>query len=269
MLRKLKARWRSERARSEIAARSFAPRPHGLAEPLTVTMTSYPARFETLEWTLRSILRQTVAPDRVVLWLARDDEAKLPDNLRRLGKLEVRTAEDFRSFKKIVPAISAFPGDTLVTADDDVYYPPDWLERLVDARLAGATVAAHRAHRVTLIGDLPRPYREWDWSIRAPDNSGLIFPTGVLGVLYAPGVFHPDVTNADKFLRLCPSSDDIWLYWMHRLKGNRATKIGGKMRVLEWPASQATNLRSENLAGQGNDAAIRALVSEYSFPEPY
>ncbi|MDH2326609.1 glycosyltransferase family A protein [Cereibacter sp. SYSU M97828] len=266
MLRKLKARWRSTRARSEIAARAFMPRPHGLSEPLTVTLTSYPARFGTLGWTLRSILTQTVAADRVVLWLADGDEARLPEDIRAIPGLEVRRAENMRSFTKIVPALEAFPADVLVTADDDVYYPADWLERLVEARLAGATVAAHRAHRVTLSDGAPRPYREWDWSIRAPDRSGLIFPTGVMGVLYAPGVFHADAADAAKFRRLCPSSDDIWLYWMHRLNGHRAAKIGGKMRVLEWPESQETNLRSGNLAGQGNDAAIRAMISEYGFP---
>lgn len=268
MLRKLKARWRAARAKSEIAGRAFIPRPHGLAEGLTVTLTSYPARYGTLEWTLRSLLAQTVAPDRVVLWLAHGDEASLPADLCDLEGLEIRTTEDQRSFKKIIPALAAFPHDTLVTADDDVYYPADWLEELVTARKAGAAVAAWRAHRITLAGDLPRPYREWDWGLRAPEQSGLVFPTGVLGVMYAPDVFHPDIADVAKFRRLCPSSDDVWLYWMHRLNGHRAAKVGGKLRVLEWPQSQATNLRSENLAGAGNDAAIAAMTAEYGFPAP-
>lgn len=266
MFRKLKARWRTARARAEIDARTAAPRPHGLAEGLTVSLTSYPARYGTLALTLRGLLAQTVAADRTVLWLAHGDEASLPREVRDLQGLEVRTCDDLRSFKKIIPALTAFPGDAIVTADDDVYYRADWLEHLVAARRAGAGVAAHRAHRITLDGAVPRPYRDWDWGLRAPDQSGLVFPTGVLGVLYAPGVFHPDVTDADLFRRLCPSSDDVWLYWMHRLTGQRAAKIGGHQRVLEWPSSQTSNLRSENLAGSGNDAAIAAMIARYGFP---
>lgn len=268
MFRALKARWRSARARAEIAGRCNIPRPHGLAEGLTVSLTSYPARYATLAWTLRSLLAQTVAADRTILWLAHGDDAALPPDVLALRDqgLEIRLCDDLRSFKKIIPPLLVFPDDTIVTADDDVYYRADWLERLIAARREGATVVAHRAHRITLSAGTPRPYREWDWGLRAPERSGLVFPTGVLGVLYAPGVFHTDVTDAELFRKLCPSSDDVWLYWMHRLNGHRAAKIGGHQRVLEWPSSQGTNLRSANLAGDGNDAAIAAMTQRYGFP---
>jgi len=152
----------------------------------------------------------------------------------------------------------------VVTADDDVYYGPDWLETLV--RHAGAGVVCHRAHRVTLQDGRPRPYGDWQRNIGRPETSPLIFPTGVGGVLYAPGVFHSDVTNAALFQALAPSADDVWLYWMHRLAGSRPAKIGGRFRITEWPGSQAQNLRGGNLGGDGNDRAVRAMVERYGFP---
>ena len=102
--------------------------------------------------------------------------------------------------------------------------------------------------------------------IERPDTGPLIFPTGVGGVLYAPGVFHPDVTDAGLFQALAPLADDVWLYWMHRLQGSAPAKVGGRFRITEWPGSQAQNLRSGNLAGDGNDRAVQAMLGHYGWP---
>ncbi|SDE16015.1 hypothetical protein SAMN05421538_104192 [Paracoccus isoporae] len=260
-------RWKHARrvahAQAEIAARDFSPAPHGLDAPLIVNLTSYPPRFGALPHVLASLIRQSVRPDRVILWLAEEDEARLPDALRGMG-VEIRLCTDVRSYKKIVPALRAFPGSYIVTADDDVYYGPDWLAQLVAHAAAG--VVSHRAHRVTLDAGRPRPYAAWDRNLAAPLVDKLIFPTGVGGVLYAPGVFHPDVTDAELFQHLAPSADDVWLYWMHRLKGSRPAKIGGRFRIVEWPDSQTENLRSANLGGDGNDRAVSALLDRYGWP---
>lgn len=261
-------RWKHGRriagAKAEIASRRIDPAPHGLPYPLVVSLTSYPLRFDALPFVLRSLVAQTVRPDRVVLWLAEGDEASLPPEVALMG-IEIRTCPDWRSYKKIVPTLMEWPGSCIVTADDDVYYGPQWLEGLV--RRADAGVAAHRAHRVTLdAGGRPRRYADWQRNIGAPDCSALIFPTGVGGVLYAPGVFHDDVCRADLFQALAPSADDVWLYWMHRLGGSRPAKVGGQFRITEWPGTQAESLRTANLSGDGNDRAVAAMLESYGFP---
>jgi hypothetical protein len=152
-----------------------------------------------------------------------------------------------------------------------VHYPSDWLEGLVRAAAGGARVACHRAHRVVLARDGPAGYEAWDHNIGAPEAGPMVFPTGVSGVIYAPGVFHPDVTRDDLFTALAPGADDVWLYWMHRLAGSAPVKIGGRARILEWSGSQAQNLRRANrpAAGQGgNDRAIAALMGRYGWPGP-
>ncbi len=266
--RAFKHRRRLARAKAEIAARPDGPgRPHGLPGPLVISLTSYPARFGTLALTLQGILRQSVRPDRVILWLDDGDQAHLPQDVRLLPGLEVRTCPAWRSYKKIVPTLLAHPEAFVVTADDDVYYPADWLEKLVGAANAGAPVACHRAHRIALRADgQPAPYAEWRHNIDAPECSPLTFLTGVSGVIYAPGVFHADVTRDDLFTRLAPRSDDVWLYWMHRLNGVEAQKIGARARIVEWEGSQAQSLRAANLHGTGNDQAIAAMIAHYGWP---
>lgn len=267
--RQLKHRRRLRAARAELADRLDTPgAPHGLNAPLIVSLTSFPPRFPTLALTLRGILRQSVRPDRVILWLAEGDADALPDDVRDMDGLEVRCCPDWRSYKKIIPTIIAYPDAYIVTADDDVFYPRDWLAGLVSAVFQGARIACNRAHRVALdpVSGRPRPYRDWHRNIDAPEQSRLVFLTGVMGVIYAPGVFHREVTRDDLFMRLAPGTDDVWLYWMHRLAGVEARKIGERPRILEWEGTQAQSLRSQNLMGDGNDRSVQSLLDHYGWP---
>lgn len=270
--RRLKHRRRLARALREVAARPDIPgRAHGLSSELVVSLTSYPARFPTLLPTLHAILRQSVQPDRVILWLDPGHENDLPPEVIALartgGGFDIRLCPEWRSYKKIVPTLLNHPDAHIVTADDDVWYPPDWLENLADAARGGARVAGLRAHRVTLQSDGgPAPYQDWQHNLDASDSGGLIFPTGVSGVIYAPGALHPDATRADLFTRLAPSADDVWLYWMQRMAGVEGRKIGGRARILEWEGSQTVSLRSANWQAEGNDRAIAALMAHYGWP---
>ncbi|MFT4014711.1 MAG: glycosyltransferase family 2 protein [Paracoccus sp. (in: a-proteobacteria)] len=250
-------------AQAEIMARPGRGRAHGLKGPLVVSLTSYPARFAGLHLVLRSILTQSVAADRVILWLDAGDEERLTPEIRALD-VETRICPNWRSYKKIVPTLLEAPEAHVVTADDDVYYGPDWLAGLVAQ--AGSGIVCHRAHLVVMDGQMPRPYGEWRRNTDRPQSGPLVFPTGVGGVLYAPGVFHPHVTDAALFQRLAPLADDIWLYWMHRMAGSCPRKIGGRFRITEWPGSQAQNLRGTNLAGDGNDRALGAMLAHYGWP---
>lgn len=270
LFRQFKHRRRIAKAKADLGARPLGKgRDHGLPAQLIVSLTSYAARFDTLALTLRGILGQTVRPDRVILWLDEGDVPKVPPEVQALtaSGLQIEVCPNWRSYKKIVPTLLEYPDSYIVTADDDVYYDADWLAGLVTAAQSGARIACRRAHLVTLdAAGKPRSYTEWHHNIDQPQTSPLVFLTGVSGVIYAPGSLHPDVTNADLFTQLAPRSDDVWLYWMHRLNGVEAQKIGGKARILEWDGSQAQSLRSENLHGTGNDQAIAALQDHYGWP---
>ncbi|MEM6727170.1 MAG: glycosyltransferase family 2 protein [Pseudomonadota bacterium] len=269
--RQFKHRRRLSRAKQELASRAVEPRPHGLDTPLVVTLTSFPPRFAQLHLTLGCLLKQTVQPDRVVLWIAEDDLGDLPPAVRALKAqgLDIRGCPDRRSYKKILFSLDAFPDATLVTADDDVYYGADWLAELVAARQeTGARVICTRGHRVALDdAGLPKPYEAWEMNASKRGQSGLVFPTGVMGVLYAPGCFDEAVHDWDLASRLCPDADDIWLYWMHRLAGEAALNLAGRRRILEWERDAPGSLLALN-AGGGNDRQIAAMTAHFGFPGP-
>src|SRR5699024_8234373 len=155
-----------------------------------------------------------------------------------------------RSYKKIIPVLDKYPHSYVVTADDDVYYWRNWLKELVDGYLhSEANVVCHRAHKIVLQGGgLPALYSDWSHLIGSTVVSPLLFPAGLGGVLYAPGVFHQDVGNKILFFDLCYTTDDVWLYWMHRMN-NSVIKVLGTTRYTLWEGTQKVALLSINKNG--------------------
>lgn len=257
LLRLVERRWRRRRPQT----------PHGLPAPLMVSLTSYPPRFHALASTLKCLLMQSVKPDQVVLWLAPDDRDLLPAKvlaLQRVG-LCIETCADLGPFKKLVPARERWPDAFVATADDDVFYPRNWLAELI----AGWSpelreIPCHRAHAIALSGDCtPAPYAHWRFEARPGEASPVVFPTGVGGVLYPPGCLHAEATDAALFGSLCPTADDAWFYWMARRQGWVFRRVGGR-RFVCWPRTQEVALKHENTAHR-NDLQISRLVARFGF----
>lgn len=262
--------WR-QTAQQMIAANACArPQPHRLDGELVVSLTSYPARYPTLALTLESLLGQSVRPDHLILWIAHQDMDALPSEVMALKHrgLEIQACEDLRSYKKIVPALETFPNAFIATADDDLYYPADWLAKLVSHHQPGTkAIIAHRIHRIALgENGFPASYGDWTWNLaNAEQCDPLHFPTTGAGVLFPPGSLHGDTCDRARFQSLCPDADDIWLYWMAGLQGYSARTCGRYRGLTEWPEADTKALHHGNLRG-GNDRQIQAMIDHYGLP---
>jgi hypothetical protein len=236
-----------------------------------VSLTSYPARFGTLHLTVACLLDQSLKADRTILWVAHDDISALPHKVTALERqgLEIRPCDDLRSYKKLVPALEAFPEAFIATADDDIYYAADWLETLARG-LEDGVIPCHRAHRVKRLHDGHiGPYSEWERDVqdaRARRPSKDILATTGAGALFPPHSLAPIVTDRSRFLRLCRNGDDLWFHWCARMTGTLHKKVGARMVLTPWPGSQPSSLWDENERG-GNDRMIAALLAEFGYPE--
>ncbi|GHV20090.1 hypothetical protein AGMMS49959_06650 [Planctomycetales bacterium] len=167
-----------------------------------------------------------------------------------------------------------FPDDILITADDDFYYQRDWLLRLKDGYAQNpAKIWCHRAHIITLDAQRKiRSYNQWQGCATTPNTpSGLVFPTGVGGILYPPHSLHPSVIDAKEFLALCPTAEDVWFWAMAKLQRTEYGVIengygfGGKMFDLQNECGEKP-LWQINTGEQGaNDRQIAAVLAK--FPE--
>ncbi|MEI9991481.1 MAG: glycosyltransferase family A protein [Rhizomicrobium sp.] len=243
---------------------------HGLPAPLLVSLTSYRARFPTLAFTLRSLLLQRMAPDRIILWIA-DADISLPAAVLRLAErgVEIRRTADLGPYTKLIPAIAAQPGWFVVTADDDTYYPSDWLAGLVAAFDAEhPAVICHRAHRVGFTpSGLIQPYAQWEKDVAGPQEGIDLLPTGVGGVLYAPAVAKDMSATIMDIYALAPKADDLGLFWASRLIGLRTRKTSWRRSFASWPGSQRVGLFRRNNRGDArNDFYLARLIDVFGLP---
>jgi hypothetical protein len=214
-------------------------------------------------------LSQSIKADRIILWLAHED-APAPTEVEDLCQagLEIRYTSDIRSYKKIIPSLRSFPEAFIVTADDDSYYGHRWLENLVTAwDRDQRQVVCKVARRITLDQNgSPLAYKEWTYAA-TPETSASLVPIGVGGVLYPPGTLHQDVLDEQAFKEVCPSADDLWLYWMGRRAMTIYKKIGGPNVPASWPTSQRRGLFHENLMSNKNDQQVKNLIRHYGLPD--
>ena len=105
-------------------------------KPVIVSLTSFPARINKVWLTIETILRQMEKPDKVLLWLYKDefkDKKALPRNLLRLAHrgLEIRFCdENLRSHLKYYYTMLSYPDANIIVIDDDMLYPPDLIKKL-------------------------------------------------------------------------------------------------------------------------------------------
>ena len=195
---------------------------------LIVSLTTFPARIDTVYKTITTLMQQTLKPDEIVLWLADSQfpDRKLPDNLTRLEQfgLSIKWCEDIRSYKKLIPSLIEYPDDIIVTVDDDNYYDPRLLEFLYNSYLQNPEcIHARQAFRVKYNKDLKLSMHSRSYvydSTYLP--SFLNEPVGCGGVLYPPHCLDENVLNKEQFMSIIPTNDDIW-FWGHALK--KGTKI--------------------------------------------
>lgn len=239
---------------------------------LIISLTSYGNKLHNLYLTIESLLHQTVKPNRIILWL---DKTKyqafesIPVALRCQEKrgLDILLCEDVRSYTKLVPTIINYPDDVIISVDDDIIYPIDFVERLYRAyQKDKSKIYFYRGHYV-LFDDKgnPKPYLEWVQ--RGSKGCDIYnFPTGVSGILYPPHCYHEDMTNKELFLKLCPHADDVWFKAMTMLKGTLCEQVFTPhfdYKFIPLDIEEETSLQSINVVNGGNDKQIKAVFDYY------
>lgn len=238
---------------------------------LIVSLTSFPARIKTANYAIESILLQKKKANLVVLWLGHEQfpnkEKDLPKRLRRLTQfgLTIKWCNDIRSYKKLVPSLEAFPDDIIVTADDDIWYPPEWLERLYNSYLKEPKlIHAHRVLQVTAKDGKINKYIDWGAQIFAPQQISYCWHvTGGAGALYPPHCLYKDVCKSDKFLSIAPTVDDIWFWAMAILQHTRIRIVDGN--IFDFEGIFIVNNQSlwDDNVYDKNDVALEELMESY------
>ncbi len=240
-------------------------------ERYTVSLTSFPKRIDYIWPAIYTLMCQSFKPDNIVLWLSEEQfpDKRIPEPLEQLKKcgLTVRFCDELRSHKKYYYAFKEYSDDNIITVDDDMFYPTDFIKTLVKY---------HKKHPRDIIANsvqiiypqmtsLPT---EWivapNFETRVSRNDFQAF-TGA-GALFPPKVFCEETFNKEKIKSIAFTADDLWLKAMSLVSGIKTTKIP-KFRAfnmgMEIPSNETLFSVNKEQGENLNNKVWKALIDEY------
>ena len=187
---------------------------------IVASLTSFPARIHCVEYAIKSLMLQTVKPDRIILWLASEQfpDNKIPDSLEKMKEygLEIRFCDDLKSHKKYYYAMQEQSEDELlITYDEDIIYEYNSIEKLVttfekfpDYVICNRAQAFHRDNSGKFA-----PYKSWkvlsNEGVQNP--SSMLMPSTGAGCLYPYKILNERVFNREDIEKYAATTDDLWI----------------------------------------------------------
>lgn len=237
---------------------------------VVISMTSYPPRFNSIYYCLKSLCLQSVKPDKIIVYLGSDSSYDLlTSSMKSFEKYGIQFSfknENFKSHKKYYYAFSEFPNSLVVTVDDDVFYPRNWLKKLIRSHLKNPeSICAWRVHKMVVENGKLQPYNSWFSEYRkCKEPSFSLFPTGVGGVLYPPRTFTKDVLDNDTFMSICENADDVWLKVLYTVNNKKVVWVpNNEVEMAETRSSQKVSLMQTNVIEERNDRFIRNVLEHF------
>lgn len=236
------------------------------SENIVVSLSSYPGRFNTLHIMLKSVMYQSVKPDRIIVNLnEKTKDVLLPQSFNRMQKYGIEVIYrhgEIEPHRKYYYTLIECQNDIVITLDDDVIYDRNIIKRLLNSyKINPECISAGRVHQMMADenGSI-MPYSKWKYECKnvfLPDHS--LLAVGVGAVLYPPNcfpIYYPDIELIENY---CPFADDLLLKFMEIINEKKVVWVPWKRpHPFTINGSQDTNLVSANKAGR-NDKYICML----------
>ena len=234
-----------------------------------ISLTSHPARFNTLDEALKSLLEQRLIPKKIYLNIAEADIDKLPVAVKSLesgGILKINACSDLGPAKKLIPTLKVEESLPIIVVDDDLIFETDLtLKLMIQHHLSPGSVVASRVHKIEFEsnGQLSS-YSKWRKNYALSDGPASdLFATSGAGTLYKKEFFHKDVMDEATYKELSFHTDDLWWHVQSKRIGVKTKRLPGFSVLNFIDGTQEDGLwRSGNQ--DRNDPNLKALLRKYS-----
>lgn len=242
---------------------------------IIVSLTSFPYRIPNLWMVIEALFRQTVLPDKIILYLSKkqfsNEMNDLPDSLLRYTKngLDIRFVDgDIRSHKKYYYAMRDYPNDVIITVDDDIFYPSTMIQTLMryHEKYPKAVICRYARSLQWMEDDKIMSSLYWK-HLRETQVRGSDFFLGTGGGTLFPNpseCLYKDTLDINLAFRLCPLEDDLWLNTMIRLQETPIIVVKDYKDILPIQRKGNITLYSQN-GGDENltDVQIQNVIDYY------
>ena len=223
--------------------------------PVIVSLTTIESRLNKVHITLRSVMNQTVKPERIILWINENDKNKIPKSLEMLtgDLLEIKFTAHRSSHKKLLPTLELFPDKTIVTCDDDLIYEREWLEKLYATHVKyPKDIICNKARQIAIDeNNKTLDYKFWKYTSENNPIKNLAIGEG--GILYPPGALNSQITDYELALTLAPKNDDLWFKAMALLNNTTVRLSENPSKVfIPIPGTQKISLKKINVVKNFN-----------------
>ena len=181
---------------------------------------------------------------------------------RGLELLWVR--RNIKSYKKLLPTIAKYADYDVLTIDDDLLYPSDFIRHFV---------AAQSECPRAVIGGIGRNIREANgallpyatWALAGPNTPpSKLFLTGAGGVLYpASALTWRHLLDYELARELCPTNDDIWFWAATVLSGLEPRCLSLRPPLNIRAQAKTPQLVSINVAAGRNDIQLQNVMARF------
>ena len=234
-----------------------------------ISLTSHPARFNTLSQALNSLLAQRLIAKNIYLNIAHEDLGKLPDSVKDLassGLIKINTCENLGPGKKLIPTLKLERSLPIIVVDDDLIFETDLTLKLMIAHhLSPGTIIASRVHKIihTPEGKMSA-YINWQKNYSLSDGPSIdLLATSGAGTLYKAEFFHNDVTDEKAYTELAFHTDDLWWFIQSKRIGTKTKRLLGQSILNFIDGTQDDGLWN-NGNKERNDINLKALIEKYS-----
>jgi len=241
---------------------------------ILVSLTTFPERISKIWMVIECILRQTILPNKIILWLSIE---QFPNQLKDIPNslmwyvnnniLSIEFVEDdLRSHKKYYYAFQQYQDDLIITLDDDIFYPSNIIEDLVSLhKKYPEAICCHRAHKVIREDDGKiSSYSKWKKVFKSSEPALDLFHTSGGGTLYKTSFFSQEVFNTEMIKEKCFMADDVWLNLMAQLNKTKTVKSNYFSNLIPIEnKSSYFKLSEQNVQQGGNDLQINSLIKNY------
>jgi hypothetical protein len=234
-----------------------------------ISLTSHPARFNTLSQSLNSLLAQRLIAKNIYLNIAQEDLGKLPDSVKDLassGLIKINTCENLGPGKKLIPTLKLEKSLPIIVVDDDLIFETDLTLKLMIAHhLSPGNIIASRVHKIihTPEGKISA-YINWQKNYSLSDGPSVdLFATSGAGTLYKAEFFHSDVTDEKTYKELAFHTDDLWWFIQSKRVGIKTKRLLGQSILNFIDGTQDDGLWNSGNK-ERNDLNLKALIERYS-----
>ena len=211
-----------------------------------ISFTTLPSRIDKIEEIVSTLCKQTLQPDEIILWIPKfyirlkTSVNTIPACLNNYP-IDVKYCDtDFGPFTKLRPSLD-YCGydDIIVTCDDDIVYPENWFENLVNHSIKFPDYSiGYRGRKFKDKTDLEYIKSDLIYGSGGKEYVFVDIITGTRGALYKKRFF-TEYIYTDNYKKMF-LVDDIWI------SGNLA-KAGTKIIVIQNPGFNEKKTISVNL----------------------